>query len=103
LVSDESATGSVNIRSEKELRKKILAFLNNKKCKVLKNEDGVYMLIEVIGTPTLIPSNEIIGVYQVNFQYIQIGNVDNIIDLQNANMTFDYLKGDNKINNKMLG
>jgi hypothetical protein len=103
LVSEESATGSVNIRSEKELRKKILAFLNNKQCKVLKNEDGLYMLIEIIGTPTLIPSNEIIGVYQVNFQYIQIGNVDNIIDLQNANITFDYLKGSEKIKDNALG
>ena len=103
LVSEESATGSVNIHSEKELRKKILAFLNNKKCKVLKNEDGTYMLIEIIGTPTLIPSNEIIGIYQVNFQYIQIGNVDSITELQNANITFDYLKGSTEIKNNMLG
>ena len=61
------------------------------------------MLIEIIGTPTLIPSNEIIGVYQVNFQYIQIGNVDNITDLKNANITFNYSKGDEKINNNELG
>lgn len=103
LVSEESATGSVNIRSEKELRKKILTFLNNKQCKVLKNEDGVYMLIEIIGTPTLVPSNEIIGVYQVNFQYIQIGNVDDVESLKNANITFDYLKGDEKIKDNILG
>jgi hypothetical protein len=70
---------------------------------VLKNEDGLYMLIEIIDTPTLIPSNEILGVYQVSFQYVQIGNVDNIIDLQNANMTFDYLKGNDEINNNTLG
>lgn len=103
LVSEESASGVVNIRSEKELRKKILAFLNNKQCKVLKNEDGLYMLIEIIGTPTLIPSNDIVGVYQLSFQYIQIGNVDSIADLQNANITFDYLKGNTETRNNMLG
>lgn len=97
LVSDESATGSVNIRSEKELRNKILTFLKNKQCKVLKNSDGLYMLIEIIGTPTLVPSNEVLGIYQVNFEYIQIGNVDNVNDLKNSNITFDYLKGDSEM------
>lgn len=103
LVSEESATGSVNLRSEKELRKKILAFLNNKQCKVLKNEDGLYMLIEIIGTPTLVPSNEIVGVYQVNFEYIQIGNVDDVKTLIDSNITFDYLKGSKEIKDNMLG
>ena len=103
LVSEESATGSVDVRSEKELRKKVLAFLNNKQCKVLKNEDGVYMLIEIIGTPTLIPSNEIIGVYQVNFQYVQIGNANDVESLKNANITFDYLQDNEKIKNNILG
>lgn len=97
LVSEESATGIVNIQSEKELRKKILSFLTNKQCKVFKNEDGLYMLIEIIGTPTLIPSNEVMGVYQVNFEYIQIGDVNNVQDLQNANITFDYFVDGNKI------
>ena len=100
LVSEESATGSVNLRSEKELRKKILTFLNNKQCKVLKNEDGTYMLIEIIGTPTLIPSNEVLGIYQVNFQYVQIGNADDIASLQKANITFDYFHFVKEINSQ---
>lgn len=103
LVSEESATGSVNVRSEKELRKKILSFLNNKQCKVLKNEDGTYMLIKIIGTPSLIPSSEILGIYQVNFEYVQIGNADNINDINDANITFDYLKGNEVIKNNTLG
>lgn len=103
LVSEESSMGAVDMRSEKELRKKILSFLNNKQCKVLKNEDGTYMLIEIIGTPTLIPSNEVLGIYQVNFQYVQIGNVDDIATLQNANMTFDYIKGNEIIKNNKIG
>ena len=83
LVSEESATGSVDMKSEKKLRNSILDFLSNKNYKVIKNSDGMYMLIQIIGTPTLIPSEQIIGVYQVSFEFVEIGNVNNINELSN--------------------
>ena len=91
LVSEESVVGNVNIRSEKNLRDSILAFLNNKNYKVLKCEDGSYMLIQIIGTPTLIPSEEILGIYQMSFEYVEVGNINNVEELVNANLSFDYL------------
>ena len=91
LVSEESAVGDVNIHSEKKLRNSILSFLNNKNYKVLKCEDGSYMLIQIIGTPTLTPSEEILGIYQVSFEYIEVGSVNNMKELVNAGFTFNYL------------
>lgn len=92
LVSEESATGNIDIRSEKILRDKILSFLKNKKCKVFKNADGLYMLIKIIGTPTLIPDNEILGVYQVSFEYVEVGNVNSVEELSKFNLEFNYSK-----------
>ena len=94
LVSEESATGMVDVRNEKILRNKILSFLQNKECKILKNADGAYMVIQIVGTPTLIPSNEILGVYQISFEYVQIGNVNSVEELANLNFKFNYLVTD---------
>jgi hypothetical protein len=90
LVSEESAVGSVDVRSEKILRDKILAFLKNKQYKVLKNADGLYMLIKIINTPTLIPNNEILGVYQISFDFVQVGNINDVKELSKLNLQFDY-------------
>lgn len=91
LVSEESATGNIDIKSEKILRNKILTFLQNKECKIFKNVDGLYMLIKIIGTPTLIPNNDILGVYQVSFEYVEVGNVNSILELSKHNFKFNYL------------
>lgn len=97
LVSQESATGNVDVKSEKQLRNNILSFLTNKDYKVLKNSDGTYMLIQIVGNPTLIPSSELIGIYQISFEFVEIGNVNSIEELSNLNMKFDYIT--KKINN----
>lgn len=102
LVSDESVTGAVNIRSEKKLRNNILSFLTNKNYKVLKCEDGSYMLIQIVGTPTLTPSNDIMGIYQISFEYVQVGNVNNVAELTDANLTFDYFTTNNNTNETQM-
>ena len=91
LVSEESATGAVDVKSEKVLRDKIVSFLQNKECKIFKNTDGLYMVIKIIGTPTLTPSNEILGIYQIAFDYVEIANVNNVEELANLNLQFNYL------------
>lgn len=98
LVSEESVVGDVNIRSEKALRDKILGFLNNKKHKVLKCEDGSYMLVQIVGTPTLTPSEEILGIYQVSFEFVEVGNINDVSELAKANFSFDYLVSDGSDN-----
>lgn len=90
LVSEESITGSVNIKSEKQLRNNILNFLSNKGCKVFKNCDGTYMLIQIVGNPTLTPSNDVLGIYQINFEYVQMGNINDIDELSSLNLQFEY-------------
>lgn len=90
LVSEESAVGNVDIKSEKILRNNILSFLNNKKPKIIKNSDGIYMLIEIVGTPTLTPTDNLLGVYQVSFDYVQVGDVNNIETLSDFNFEFNY-------------
>ena len=90
LVSEESTTGSVNIKSEKQLRNNILKFLSNKNCKVFKNCDGTYMLVQIVGNPTLTPSNDVLGIYQINFEYVQMGNINDIDELSNLNLQFEY-------------
>ena len=90
LVSEESATGNVDIKSEKILRNKILSFLCNKQYKILKNSDGLYMLIKIVDTPTLTPSDGVLGIYNLSFNYVEIGNANNIEDLSSAKFNFDY-------------
>lgn len=92
LVSEESATGNIDIQSEKKLRNRIIDFLNNKESKILKNADGLYMLVKIVGTPTLIPMNELIGIYQISFEYVQIANANNVAELKKLGFTFDYLE-----------
>jgi hypothetical protein len=91
LVSEESATGQIDIRSEKELRNKIITFLNNRRCKVLKKSDGIYMLIQIIGTPTITPLEGVLGVYQISFEYVEVGDINDAKKLSNINLEFNYL------------
>ena len=91
LVSEESATGMVDIKSEKALRNSILSFLCNRQYKILKNADGLYMLIKIIDTPTLTASDEVLGIYNLSFNYVEVGNANNIEDLLSARFSFDYL------------
>ena len=90
LVSEESTTGAIDIKSEKQLRNNILNFLSNKNCKVFKNCDGTYMLIQIIGNPTLTPLNDVLGVYQINFEYVQMGNVNDADELSSLKLQFEY-------------
>ena len=91
LVSEESATGDIDVRSEKKLKDKILSFFNNKQPKILKHSDGTYMLIQIVGTPTLTPLNNPLGIYQLSFEYVQVGNIDDVNTLSNLNFEFNYI------------
>ena len=90
LVSEESATGNIDVKSEKILRNKISSFLCNKQYKILKNSDGLYMLIKIVDTPTLTASDEMLGIYNLSFNYVEIGNANDIEDLLSAKFNFDY-------------
>lgn len=94
LVSEESATGSVNIGEEAKLRDSIMAFLCNKKYKILKNSDGLYMLIQIIGSPTLTPLDDMIGIYTVSFAYVQVGDAHDLDTLSSMAFELNYATSD---------
>lgn len=78
LVTEESATGSINIATEKILRNNISQFLSNKKPKILKFEDGTYLLVNISDNFTLTPNENLIGSYTLSFSYTEINDANNI-------------------------
>lgn len=64
-----------DIYQERAFREQVMNFLCDKKPKVLKMEDGTYMLIAITDTPQLIPSNKGLGLYQVSFKYVECGDI----------------------------
>ena len=99
LVSEESATGSVNIGEEAKLRDNIMEFLCNKQYKILKNYDGLYMLIQIIGSPTLTPLDDMIGIYTVSFEYVQVGDANDLSTLESMAFELNYSTSDVKMDN----
>lgn len=67
--------GDIDIRQEKTLREQIMNFLCDKKPKIIKAEDGTFMLINIIDTPQLIPNNKRIGLYQLSFKFVECGDI----------------------------
>lgn len=78
LVTEESTTGSINVSTEKALRNSIDKFLSNKKPKILKFEDGTYLLVSISDNFTLTPNENLIGSYTLTFNYTEIGDVNDI-------------------------
>lgn len=71
----------VNMPSEMVLRDGLMRFLTNRKPKAIKNCDGLYMMIMITDTPTLEPLNEKKGLYNVSFDFVEIGSMENEQDL----------------------
>ena len=88
LVADN--LGNVNKRDEKEIRQDIEKFLCDKKPKGFRNSDGRYMAISIIGTPQFTPNNNLIGLYEISFEYIEIGKLSDMKSLIEFNLINDY-------------
>lgn len=89
LVTEESAVGSIDIGKEKELRNKINEFLSNKKPKILKYEDGTYLLISISDNYTLIPDENLLGSYSLSFNYTEIGDANDVDTLKKYGLWSD--------------
>lgn len=76
LVSQESITGQLDAYGEKQLRNRIFAFLTNKKPKIIKNADGLYVLAEISSDIQLSPVNTLVGLYNLSFEYTEIGDAN---------------------------
>lgn len=70
---------NINYVNEKKLRREILDFLTNRKPKGVKSFDGTNMMIAIVNTPTLSPFER--GTYQIAFEFVEIGDMNNQYDL----------------------
>ena len=82
--------GNVNKRDEKELRQEVEKFLFDKKPKGFRNSDRRYMAISIVGTPQFTPNNNLIGLYEISFEYIEIGKLSDMKSLIEFNLMDDY-------------
>ena len=83
LISDNTvnAYGAIDKKTEKALRNQIMSFLTNKKPKLLKDSSGNFIGVQIIGTPTLSPHNELgQQIYDLSFEFIET------VDLSDENM-----------------
>jgi hypothetical protein len=86
LISDATVSANaIDIKAEKVYRKALMEFLNNKQPKLLKSMDGNYMLISITSTPKLSPVNSLNAfVYDLSFDFVEIGNTDYDILVENG-------------------
>jgi hypothetical protein len=89
LVTEESATGSIDVGAEKILRNNIDKFLSNKKPKILKCDDGTYLLISISDNYTLIPNENLLGSYSLSFNYTEIGDANDVDTLKKYGLWSD--------------
>ena len=89
LVTEESAVGLIDIGKEKELRNDIDKFLSNKKPKILKYEDGTYLLISISNNYTLTPDENLLGSYSLSFSYTEIGDANDVDTLKKYGLWSD--------------
>lgn len=67
---------NIDIRIEKLSRQQLLQFMKNRKPKVYRDINGNIKLVTVVGNPREIPNNNIYGIANLQFQLVEIGNVD---------------------------
>lgn len=66
----------VDQREEKRLREKVDQFLSNRRPKIIKNADGLYKLISITGDVTLSPHSSVLGLYDLSFSFVEIGDIN---------------------------
>lgn len=77
-----ATNGNINIRSEKLERQELMNFMKNRKPKVLRNSDGNLLLVTIIDNPKETPNNQIRGIANVSFNFVEIGNVEDTDNLK---------------------
>lgn len=80
--SDED---DLSMMREKKHRREIIAFLTNRKPKAIKSWDGTNMMIAIVDTPTLSP--EARGIYNLSFDFVEIGDMNKQYDLYQNGFT----------------
>jgi hypothetical protein len=77
----------INIRQERLLRESIFAFLKNRKPKILKDGNGRYYMVMILGSPREKPMNELQGaIVGTQFDWIEVGDAFDNDTLKSANL-----------------
>ena len=74
--------GNINVRSEKLERQDLMNFLKNRKPKILRTGNGDLMLVTIIDNPRETSFNQIKGLANVSFNFVEIGNVEDFNNLK---------------------
>lgn len=90
--SDED---NLSIMREKKLRREIMSFLMNRKPKAIKGYDGTHMMIAIVDSPTLSPNAR--GVYDLSFNFVEIGDMNKQYDLYNNNFSDIPVEGESPV------
>lgn len=79
LADDENPLS--DLVAEANLRNSLMRFLTDKKPKAIKNADGLYMMIMITEAPVLEPIPEKTGLYNVTFDFVEVGDMEDAQDL----------------------
>lgn len=72
----------LNYAADKVLRNNVMDFLCNKKPKILKHGSGEFLLITIVGTPIIQPDNGAPGLYDVEFEFVECGDIYDLAYLE---------------------
>jgi hypothetical protein len=86
LLSDSTLDKcNIDRKQEKNLREGLMKFLTDKKPKIYKDGSGITMVVMLVGSPTLIPRNDLSQqVYEVSLEFIEIADMDSKSLIENG-------------------
>lgn len=85
LVLSDKSLLKLHPKEETKYRKQLVDFLTNNKPKILKNGNGDFYMIKVIGNPQINKLNELSGALaNVSFSWVEISNIDENSLLRNG-------------------
>lgn len=91
LIGNYETTGVFNRKEMVQQKNQFLAWLTNKKAKIIKDWNGSSWCVYVTGEPQITYDNQWgMGMMDVSFEYGEIGDVDNLQDLQNVGLRPTY-------------
>lgn len=87
LLSQSSVDNrNISINSERQLRERAIAFLSDKKAKLIKDGSGRSMIVKIYDIRE-IPNNVFGGeICDISFSYVEIGDSENSRDLENVGL-----------------
>lgn len=87
VLSDETVEGNdnkVKIKHEVLARQELFNFIANRKPKMIRMHNGEIILINIIGNPIIKPRNDVLGIADISFEFVEIGDIKSETLIQNG-------------------